>query len=153
MPWWGWLVIGIFLMGAELFAVDAAFYLIFIGFSAVVTGLLALAVPSLGETGQWLFFAVMAVASMVVFREKLYRKLRGGAAGFGDASIGATVSVPDDVDPGATVRVDHRGTRWTARNVGEVRVGKGSQAFIHETKGSELLIAATPRATNPSRPE
>jgi membrane protein implicated in regulation of membrane protease activity len=42
MAWWGWLIIGIFLMGAELLGVDAAFYLIFVGSAAISVGLLGM---------------------------------------------------------------------------------------------------------------
>ena len=42
MNWWGWLIIGFVLMGAELTAVDAAFYLIFVGAAAILMGALGL---------------------------------------------------------------------------------------------------------------
>ena len=31
MAWWGWCVFGVALLGVELFAVDAQFYLVFLG--------------------------------------------------------------------------------------------------------------------------
>ena len=42
MNWWAWLVLGICLLGAEMFVIDAQFYLVFIGLSAAVVGLLGL---------------------------------------------------------------------------------------------------------------
>ena len=39
MTWWGWLIIGAILLGAELLAVDAQFYLVFLGLSAALVGL------------------------------------------------------------------------------------------------------------------
>ena len=42
MPWWAWLVLGIALLGVEMFVIDAQFYLVFIGLSAAVVGLLGL---------------------------------------------------------------------------------------------------------------
>ena len=31
MQWWGWIAVGVILLGAELAFVDAQFYLVFIG--------------------------------------------------------------------------------------------------------------------------
>jgi len=41
MPWWGWLVLGIGLLGVEMFVVDAQFYLVFIGVAAALVGLVS----------------------------------------------------------------------------------------------------------------
>ncbi len=38
MAWWAWLVLGIGLLGVEMFVIDAQFYLVFIGLSAAVVG-------------------------------------------------------------------------------------------------------------------
>ena len=35
MTWWGWMILGAVLFGAELFAVDAQFYLVFLGLSVM----------------------------------------------------------------------------------------------------------------------
>ncbi len=43
MPSWGWLVVGIGLLGVEMFVIDAQFYLVFLGASAALVGLLGLA--------------------------------------------------------------------------------------------------------------
>ena len=43
MPWWGWLIVGIGLLGVEMFVIDAQFYLVFLGASAAIVGLLGLA--------------------------------------------------------------------------------------------------------------
>jgi hypothetical protein len=79
MMWWGWMVLGALLLSAELFAVDAQFYLVFLGVSAALVGVLALAGIELPEWGQWALFAVLALISFVTFRKSLYEKLRGGA--------------------------------------------------------------------------
>jgi membrane protein implicated in regulation of membrane protease activity len=42
MPWWGWIIVGALLMGAELFVIDAQFYLVFLGVSAIAVGVIAL---------------------------------------------------------------------------------------------------------------
>ena len=42
MTWWAWMILGAVLFGAELFAIDAQFYLVFLGVSAAIVGLVAL---------------------------------------------------------------------------------------------------------------
>ena len=77
MPWWGWLIGGIALLGLELFLVEAEFYLVFIGVSAVIVGLLDLAGVGMAEWLQWLVFAALAVVTMVTFRRRLHTFIRG----------------------------------------------------------------------------
>ena len=43
MPWWGWFVLAAALLSFELFVIDAQFYLVFLGVSAALVGLLGLA--------------------------------------------------------------------------------------------------------------
>ena len=42
MTWWMWMTLGAFLLGAELFAIDVQFYLVFLGVSAALVGLAGL---------------------------------------------------------------------------------------------------------------
>ena len=145
MNWWGWLIIGFVLMGAELTAVDAAFYLIFVGAAAILMGILGLVGVSLPIWGQWVLFSVLAVGSMVLFRQKLYDRLRGGAAGFDGSAAGATVAVKEVVPPGGRTRVRLRGSQWTAVNVGAVPIAAGADARVVESDGLELRIEGLSR--------
>ena len=144
MPWWGWVALGILLMGAELAAVDAAFYLVFIGAAAICVGILGLAGLALPVWGQFLLFAALAITSMVLFREKLYVKFRGGVPGFRDTFAGRVVTVEEDVPQGAQTRVSLRGTQWTAVNQGSDTIAAGRSARIVETDGLELAIEGLP---------
>ena len=148
MPWWGWVTLGILLMGAELVAVDAAFYLIFVGAAALCIGVLALGGMDMPIWGQYLAFAALAITSMVLFREKLYVKLRGSVPGFHDGRVGRVVKVSEDVPEGGQTRVDLRGTQWTAVNRGPGTIAAGSGARIVKTDGVELVIEGLP----PERP-
>lgn len=129
-------------MGIEIFAVDTAFYLIFIGVAALLMGAAAWAGIDLPVWGQWTSFAVLAFVFMVYFREKLYAKLRGGVVGFQDTTVGGKVKVEEDVAPGAETRVKMRGTKWTAINTGSGTIAKGSQAEIIEVDNLTIKIAA-----------
>ena len=66
MPWWGWMGIGMLLLAAELFIIEADFYLVFLGVAAALTGLLGLAVPGMPPWLQWLAFAVLSLVLMVL---------------------------------------------------------------------------------------
>ena len=140
MPWWGWMVIGALLFCAELVGVDAQFYLIFIGAGAVVVGLTELTGLGLPAWAQWLLFAVLSIASMVMFRRKLYDKIRGGMVRVSDSVIGEIVVLAEQLDAGARCRVEYRGTTWTAINSGEEPIPSGRNAVIEEMDGLTLRV-------------
>ena len=142
MAWWAWLIVGLALMGLEMFAVDAAFYLIFIGVAAIVVGIVGAAGLSLSATMQWIAFAALALVLMVLFRERLYKKLRGGAVGFEDSTVDSLVEITADVLPGASTRVRMRGSDWTAVNIGSETIAAGHQARIAEVDGLTLKVTA-----------
>ena len=100
MPWWGWIVIGTILFCAELFAVDAQFYFIFVGAGAVVVGLTGLSGLDLPAWGQWLLFAMLSIASMVAFRKKLFDKIRGGVERVSDSVVGETIALAQQLEAG-----------------------------------------------------
>jgi len=60
MQWWAWIAVGAILLGSELAFVDAQFYLVFVGASAFVVGLLQLTGLDLAAWLQWLIFAALA---------------------------------------------------------------------------------------------
>ncbi len=148
MPWWGWVTLGILLLGAELVGVDAAFYLVFVGAAAICIGMLGLGGMDMPIWGQYLAFAALAITSMVLFREKLYVRLRGSVPGFRDSRAGRVVKVTEDVAEDGRTRVSLRGTQWTAVNRGPGPIAAGSAARIVETDGVELVIEGLP----PERP-
>ena len=150
MSWWGWLIIGIVLAGAELLT-DAAFYLAFAGVAAICVGLLGLAGVGLPVWAQWVAFSMLAVASMVLFRQKCYDRLRGrgGGVDFRHPAVGAAVVVDEDVASGGRTRVRLQGTEWTAVNVGPDSIPHGSGAVVVDTDGVALEIV---EAVSPEPP-
>ena len=142
MTWWGWMILGAVLLGAELFAVDAQFYLVFLGVSAVVVGLASLFGIVMPEWGQWLTFAIVALLFFVTFRKALYNKIRGGGQGFADTISGGSVTVTDEVLPGADGRAKYRGSEWTIRNVGERAISSGARAKVVQVDGLTLHVEA-----------
>jgi hypothetical protein len=143
MAWWAWLVLGIGLLGVEMFVIDAQFYLVFIGLSAAVVGLLGLAGISLADWAQWLIFSGLAIIAMLTFRRRLYEMLRGGVGQVDERlTVGDRVVIAARLEPGQSGRVEYRGTSWTARNTGSLAIEAGREAVIAEVDGLTLHVKA-----------
>ena len=140
MMWWGWMVLGAVLLSVELFAVDAQFYLVFLGLSAALVGLAALLGVELPVWGQWALFAVLALVSFFTFRKALYEKLRAGPTGLRESLEGEQVTVQDGLEAGAEGRIEFRGSRWVVRNVGDTGIQAGHKARVVRVDGVTLNI-------------
>ncbi len=141
MPWWGWIILGALLFGAEIMGIDAAFFLIFIGISAVLVGLAELLGAGMPFWGELLAFALISIISMVLFRQRIYSMVRSNAKGVDDNIAGQSVELTEDLAPGDTSRVNYRGTTWKVVNVGATVISSGSQAVISEVDGTTLKIS------------
>ena len=142
MTWWGWMILGAVLLGAELFAIDAQFYLVFLGVAAGLVGLASMLGITLPEWVQWLAFGLLSLTFMVTFRKSLYEKIRGGAVGFRETISGDTVDIVDDLAPGADARAEYRGTNWTVRNSGDTLIAGGTRAVVTRVDGLTLHVSA-----------
>src|SRR5918994_993996 len=139
MAWWAWLVLGIGLLGVEMFVIDAQFYLVFIGLSAAIVGLLGLAGIDLPVWAQWLVFSSLAIVAMLGFRRRLYEMLRGSAGHVDERlTVGDRVVIAARLEPGQSGRVEYRGSNWTARNTGAQSIEAGHEAVISEIDGLTL---------------
>jgi membrane protein implicated in regulation of membrane protease activity len=140
MPWWGWLTIGTMLLAAELFVVEADFYIVFIGLAAVLTGLVAWAGLGGPFWAELLLFAVLAVAVTALFRGRLYAKLRPPGPPVSDAVVGETAAVREAIAPGAHGHAELRGAVWQAKNVGAAPLAAGARARVAGIDGLTLLV-------------
>ena len=143
MTWWGWCVVGALLLAAELFAVDAQFYLIFIGAGALVVGFLGLIGVDLPGWAQWMTFAVLSIVAMLTVRRQLYEKLRRRPLGKVDSDIAQLVLIPEQLAPGKSLRVEYRGAGWTALNVGDRPIPAGEEVRIEGIEGLTLRVRLT----------
>ena len=108
--WWQWLVLGFALMIAEL-ATPGGFYVIFFGLSAVVVGLLAGAGVAGPMSAQLLLFAVLAVASLVLFRRRLLQLFQSDPQRPPvDRLVGEVGTSTEDLAPGQVGRVELHGS-------------------------------------------
>ena len=143
MPWWAWMVLGIGLLGVEMFVIDAQFYLVFIGLSAAVVGLLGLFGADLPHWAEWLVFSVLAIAAMLSFRKRLYEMVRNRSGHVEERlTVGDRVIVPARLEPGQTGRVEYRGSSWQARNAGGLPIEAGREAVIAQVDGLTLHVKA-----------
>ncbi len=140
MQWWAWIAVGAILLGSELALVDAQFYLVFIGASALVVGFLTLAGLGLAEWLQWFIFAVLALGSMVTFRRRIYERLRRNLPVMKHGPTGETVVMPEALAPGDTCRLEFRGSSWNAVNAGKSVIDQGARARIQRVDGITLVV-------------
>lgn len=141
MIWWQWIALGTFILAAEMF-VDAEFYLIFIGISAALVGLVGLVAPGLPIWGQWLLFAALAVFTLVLFRGPFYQKLRGSAPDLLEGVEGQSVVTSSALAAGGRGKVQLRGASWTAVNVGSEEIAANGRAVVVRASGLTLEVRA-----------
>jgi membrane protein implicated in regulation of membrane protease activity len=139
MPVWAWLVMAAMLLSAEMFLVDAQFYLVFFGVAAAIVGVLGYVGIALPEAGQWLLFALLSVVAMLTFRKRLYERLRKPVGDMpGTFSPGDRVQLSETLAPGQSCRVEYEGSSWTARNIDQQPIsGEVSVAHI---EGLTLMV-------------
>ncbi len=141
MPWWGWMILGAFLLGSELMMiVDAAFFLVFIGAAAIATGAVVLAGVALEPWAQWLLFSGLAVVCMVFFRKRLYDRLRAPGVGYQDGLGGERIRLDEALEPGARARQSYRGTDWTVVNRGSTALAAGAEVTIDHVEGATIIL-------------
>lgn len=140
MPWWGWITIGALLLAAEMAFVDAEFYLVFLGVAALVVGLVELGGADAPVWLQWLLFALLAVTSLVLFRKRLYRSIRGPTRDVPENVEDEIAIALESIQPGARGQVELRGSRWTAHNDGDAAIERGAQMRVLRAEGIVLRV-------------
>ena len=142
MAWWGWCIFGVVLLGVELLAVDAQFFLVFAGLAAILVGLFGLVGLELPVWGQWLAFAVIAVGSMFTLRRQIYVKFMSKPMGAVSTDVDQRIVLTQDLAPGRSCRIQYRGSGWTALNVGDQPISSGGTARIDSIEGVTLRVRA-----------
>jgi len=144
MPWWGWFVMAAALLAIELFVIDAQFYLVFLGVSAALVGLIDLADGTMPAWEQWLAFAVLSIVTMLAFRDRVYQLVRKRTGHVEQRlTLGDRVVIPVRLEPGQSCRAEYRGSSWTARNVDQQAIDAGKEAVIAHVDGLTLHVRGT----------
>lgn len=142
MSWWSWLILGVVLFGAEMVAVDAQFFLVFLGLSAAAVGLAELAGLNMPAWVQWIAFAALSLISMFTFRRQLYEKIRGTVPGFKEGLEGEYIVIPVELAAGGHGRAKLRGAEWTVVNDGSTAISAGSRVKVLRSEGLALHVSA-----------
>jgi membrane protein implicated in regulation of membrane protease activity len=140
MEWWAWIAVGAILLVSELAFVDAQFYLVFVGASALVVGFLDLAGLLPAVWMQWLLFSALAAFSMVTFRRRIYDRMRRKLPDMKQGPVGETVVLPAALPPGETCRLEYCGSSWNAVNGGKSPIAAGQRARIDRVNGLTLVV-------------
>ncbi len=140
MLWWHWAVLGFFLAGLEILT-PGGFIVVFFGLAALVVAVL---VP-LGVAGplwlQFLWFSVLSVVLLVLFRNPLMRWMQRRSADPPVDKIEGDLAIPTvDIAPGAVGKAELRGTTWTARNDSGETLAAGRRCRVTRVDGLVLFI-------------
>ncbi len=140
MQWWVWVAVGAVLLGSELAFIDAQFYLVFVGGSALIVGFLELMGLVPGDWMQWALFGLLAVLSVVIFRRRIYGLLRRRLPDMQQGPVGETVVLPSPLQPGESCRVECGGSSWNATNGGHASISAGQRARVERVDGLTLVL-------------
>ena len=141
MPWWGWITIGAILLVAEMTIVDVGFYLVFLGAAAFSVGVIVFLGVPMPFWLQWIVFAALSIASLVIFRQRLYQKMRPPPdMRIREGVEGGRATSTTAIDPGGTGAVSMQGATWTGRNVGSLPIPIGGDCLVMRTEGLVLEL-------------
>jgi membrane protein implicated in regulation of membrane protease activity len=139
MTWWGWVIAGAILLGAELSFVSAQFYLVFVGSAAILVGLATLLIP-MPPWVQWALFAVLAIASMVTFRSRVYRRFHSAMPHVATGPAGGVITLKVPLGAGESCQAEYGGAFWTVRNDSDTPIPSGGRARIARVQELTLLV-------------
>lgn len=143
MPSWTWIILGLFLLGAEA-VTPSGFFLIFFGLSAVLVGALAWIEAAGPVWMQWLLFSTFSVVFLLLVRPRLVDHFSSGR-GRGNRTmpdyVGEGAVLLEDLEPGAIAKAELRGTSWTVRSRSSSRIARGTRCRVERIDGLTLWIS------------
>jgi membrane protein implicated in regulation of membrane protease activity len=140
MQWWAWVAVGAVLLGSEMAFIDAQFYLVFVGGSALMVGFLQLAGLVPDDWMQWALFGLASGLSVMIFRRRIYGLLRRKLPDMKQGPVGESVVLPAPLPPGESCRLEYCGSSWNATNGGTSLILAGQRARIDRVNGLTLVI-------------
>ncbi len=143
MAWWGWIIGGAILFGAELTFVNAQFYLVFVGGAAMLVGALS-AAGALASWAQWGLFALLSIVLMVAFRARLYDRFHRSLPAVKTGPEGSVLTLSTGLRPGESCQTEYRGTTWTVRNESTQPIAAGARAHVVRVSDLTLLVEPAP---------
>ncbi len=144
MSWWLWMVLGVALLVVEV-TVDAAFWLLFVGLSAIVVGLggwLGLTAP---PAVQWLVFAGLSLVLLYFLRDRLRAWMLRRKEGPVEVVVGEQATAASTMAPGGAGKAMLRGAEWDARNIGATEIEHGARVRVARVNRLVLELAGDER--------
>ena len=138
MSWWIWIVAGLVMMVIEMAAPGV--FIMFFGAAALVIGLVTGIVPSTPLWLQLLAFSVLSVASLLLFRRQIMRRMQSKPAKNVDDFVDELGIANDQIAPGDRGAIELRGTVWTAVNVGDSALTPGQRCKVVKVDGLSLHV-------------
>jgi membrane protein implicated in regulation of membrane protease activity len=139
MPFWGWIVVGAALLGAETI-VSAQFYLVFLGAAALATGLVVAVAGPFAPAVDWAIYGVLAVASTAAFRRRVYERIYSAPGEVSQGTVGEFAVALEAIAADGRGQVELRGTVWQAHNRDNAPLAAGERARVVATHGLVLEL-------------
>jgi len=132
-----WLVLGIVLVGLELFT--GTFVVMFFAVGALLTALIAWLGVIDSLPIQIVIFTLLSGGGLFYFRDKLKIGYKG-ETGTLKSDIGSVVYLDSDVGVGGQTEVHYQGARWPAVNESGRVLTKGSPVKVSKVDGVTLIL-------------
>lgn len=134
---WLWLIIGTAFGIFEL--IFGTFVLLFFSIAAFLTAVLTFMI-SISLQWQFFIFALLALASLFAFKEKLVKVVCAKDKNQVNIDVNQTIVLSSDIAAYAEERVAYQGSDFTAYNASDRPLKKGERAMIIKTDGIKLHL-------------
>jgi len=138
LSWTAWVVFGLGLLVFEILT-PGGFFTLFFGVAAFVVALLVSFGLIESGSAQWLIFAILGTALIIVLRPVVRRKFETGTPKV-DQLVGQTAIALEDLDLNGRGKVELRGTSWNGVHAGSGAVLKGDRLRVTKVDGLSLLV-------------
>ena len=141
ITWWMWMVAGFAMLATE--TIVPGFFLLFFGIGAVFMGFFQLLIPGVALWIELLMFLGVSSIWLALFRRRLiaYMEKKNPPKRV-DSIEGETAVALEDLLPNQVGKAELRGSCWSAMNLGEAPIAKGSRGKVERMEGLTLYLRA-----------
>ncbi len=130
-----WVLIGILLVIFEVFS--GTFYLLFVGFAALLTAIFSYFSGSSHWALEGGLFAVLSLASAFFVKTKRLALSQTKSFKIDEKTV---FVASEDLDPGEIKMIQYQGVPWSAQNISDSPIRKGQQVRIRQMESIRLLV-------------
>lgn len=139
---WHWLSLGLLLIIVEITMIGA-YFLLWVGASAALVGIIMLIAPELSWQAQltiWALGSMAGIAGWVAYRKKNPVKASDEPLlnQRGAQNIGRTLTLEEDLKAGAEIQVKLDDTLWTATSTEDLKAGQAVKVI--EAKSTMIKL-------------